>query len=303
MRIHSLISKGTTNVELKHWLGVFATITLLLVIFPNSATASDSKGKAEQKKSQQIKVANPILSLTNENASGNFWVLAKKGSKKIVYRGNGIQAKIQGYENVSNDTSSIAQLSNGDLALGTANGRSSAVVLYSGTTGAYLSTIPVEAPAVALAASSNGKFVFVLEATKPKRTLFVFDQTHKGFSYLVSSKSIGIASIGTGSNVMILQSDGVLSELSLIPHKIVERVHLKHRSYSVAVSQVNGLIYVLDSAKSSGSKSVFVLKLGGGHALIRVPSRSQACAVSENGEEILLSFSNSKAGVVAIVPI
>jgi hypothetical protein len=202
-----------------------------------------------------IRSSLPVLGVTNEQLDGTVWLLVRDGTREGISKvgvGNG-SAIIS--EAVSPDASAVAQSQNGALAIGTSNGSKSAVVLYNGSSGKYQATVPTPAAVIALAMGQSGATVYALEATKPKRTLFVFNQTHTGFSYRLPSNAVGVAPTNGGNDVWVLQSSGSLFEMSFFPLKVINRLKTSPAS-KLAISSDGDFVYLLKRSASGSDLTI-----------------------------------------------
>jgi len=237
----------------------------------------------------------PIISVSNVQADGTIWVLAGRGHNRTMTKVDVASGAFVTSESVSPQASAIAQSPNGEVALGTSNGPSSAVILYGGATGNYLGTVRVSGPVTALAMSPNGTKVYALEATKPNRTLFVFDQTHQGFPYQVGGDAVDVAPLNGGADIWILHADGTLAEMSFFPNEVVKSVSVGARAKSLAVSPDGNTLYVLagaaGKAKQLSTFSPSGARLTGSVALPKGAS-----------DLIYAAESGTRSGIVAAIP-
>ena len=245
----------------------------------------------------------PIISVSNVQADGTIWVLAGRGHNRTMTKVDVASGAFVTSESVSPQASAIAQSPNGEVALGTSNGPSSAVILYGGATGNYLGTVRVSGPVTALAMSPNGTKVYALEATKPNRTLFVFDQTHQGFPYQVGGDAVDVAPLNGGADIWILHADGTLAEMSFFPNEVVKSVSVGARAKSLAVSPDGNTLYVLagaaGKAKQLSTFSPSGARLTGSVAL---PKGASDLALSVSGTTIYAAESGTRSGIVAAIP-
>jgi hypothetical protein len=279
----------------RYALGGVALATLALVL--SSASVAGAAG------TRTIGRGAPIISVSNEQTDGTIWILAGHGTSRTMTKLDVTSGAFVTSESVSPQASAIAQSPNGNLALGTSNGKSSAVVLYGGGTGNYLSTVQVPGPVTALAMGSTGEIVYVLEATKPDSTLFTFDHTHTGFAYKVGPKALDIAPVDAGAKVWILGPNGSMEEMSFFPNEIVKRVHVAKSADALAVSPDGNTLYVLAKGTSGQSEVIEVLNSGGtrSSASLTVPAGSRQLAVSSDGSTMYDAVSGSRSGVVRAI--
>jgi len=287
----------------RRWLQIWKSRWLIgLLIFSFMLIQFASKANAVVA-GREITFKAAVISLTNEGTANTFWVLEGYGPKRKLIDIKVATGQFTAMQNVSTKASAITQTANDDVALGTANGRASVVVIYGGAQDNFLATVPVSGSVIDLAASRTGRIIYALEATKPLRSLFVFDQTLKGFSYHVSDQTIAVAPADTATDVWLLQSDGTLEEWSLIPHELLKQINFRQGAYALAISSDPQVFYVLASKGSTTSRDIIVLNSKGSRAKITVPAQTSALALSSTGRDLLIAASNPKLGIVSLLPL
>ena len=273
--------------------GIAFALTFLL-----SAPAAD----AATVKERTIGSDAPVVSVSSSQTDGTVWALAERGALKEMYKVRVSTGSVITSDPVSSQASAIAQSPNGVLALGTSNGAASAVVLYSGASGSYTATVPIDSPAIDLAIGTGGFKCYVLEATRPDRTLFVFNQTHKGFSYQVGPNAIAIAPVNAGTDVWILQSNGFLEEMSLNPDRIVRKMEVGLKSEGLVASSNGRVLYVLADTNSPKAKQIRLLSTTGRvTGVVLVPPGSRSLAVSPSGSNVFDAVAESGIGAVVVL--
>jgi hypothetical protein len=275
--------------------GIFVMCLIIVGLTP-------TVGAIEQS-SKTVSFDAPILSVSNSQYSGKFWVLSGNRGNKKISEIKSPSGTVGQTETVSAKATSIAQSPNGVLALGTSNGGSSAVVLYSGFNGGYVATVKVAAPVIALAVGATSQDVYVLEAGKSSETLFVFNQTYTGFSYKVDSDTVAIAPISSGADIWLLQDNGILKEMSFFPDLIVRSLNTRSRGYGLTIGNGDSLLYILEKGVKRNSTRITILQSSdlSSSGRINVPAQSTTIGEANYGSTVLDGISENTAGILAIV--
>jgi DNA-binding beta-propeller fold protein YncE len=249
----------------------------------------------------------PVISVTGDQTDGSIWVLAGRGSARTMTKVDTATGAVVRKESVSPQAVAIAQSKSGVLVLGTANGTSSAVVLYGGATGSYLGTMRTAGPVLALAISADGTDVHALEATRGQRTDLAFNtSTLQGFSYPVGTDAIGVAPLPGGKDMWILRSSGSAYERPYFPnHIILKTVAVGTKPRAAAISPDGNTLYVLANAPSGTGQRITAYPVGGTGATTTtsVPQSSVDFALSADGKSFYDAISGSRSGRVAVIPV
>jgi hypothetical protein len=248
----------------------------------------------------------PVISVTSDQTDGSIWVLAGRGTARTMTKVDTATGAVVRRESVSPQAVAIAQSDNGVLVLGTANGTSSAVVLYGGATGSYLGTVRTAGPVLALAISADGIDVHVLEATPSQRTDFVFNtSTLHGFSYPVGADAVGVVPVPGAQDMWILRANGALYERAYYPTQILKTVAVGPKPRAVAISADGNTLYVLANAPSGTAQRVTAYAVGGSGTTVAtsIPHSSVAFAPAADGTSLYVAVSGTRTGRVAVVPV
>ena len=246
-----------------------------------------------------IRITQHVVAVTNEGPDGSVWVLVGKASERKVLKISTITGKVIRVESVSTRANAVAQTPGGDLILGTSNGRSSAVVEY-GPEGDFVFAVHVAAPVVSVSTNPAGTVFYAIEQKGRTRSLFVFDKTEKGFTYNIDNRTVGLASVNGGHDIWLLQSNGIMKEMTLIPYHSITTRNLKTNATAIASSSQSNLMFILTSGNH---KKVIAINESGSRANIAVPKQSNSIALSQNGAYLLDTVTTSITGDLIVFPL
>jgi hypothetical protein len=250
---------------------------------------------------REIAVGHPVIAVTNEQSDGTIWVLAGLDDRKTISKVDVATGQVERRESVSSQAVSIAQSSIGGLVLGTANGTSSAVVLYGGDTGNYIGTIPMRAPVVNV--SISGGYFDAIEAFRNHRTLWAFNIARKGFQYVLPSDAVASVPVIGATAVWVVRSSGSVYKLGLSPAHVEGRL-LASTGVAISISPNGFVLYVLEDASKSKSASVEEFSPhGASPTRIKVPPGSVDIALSVDGSMLFDAVSTKHSGRIEMIPL
>jgi hypothetical protein len=245
-----------------------------------------------------------VIAVTNEQADGSVWVLTGRTGHKTMSKIDVASGKVERIESVSGQATSIAQSSTGGLVLGTANGTSSAVVLYGGATGSFLGAVRMSAPIQNVAIASDGSVVYAVEAFRHHTTLQTFDISRKGFGFAMSSDAVGVIPIPGGSAVWVVRSNGSLYKFGFFPQRVENRIAASTPAARALSLSPNGFsLYVLVSESTGHQEVRTFTPRGESRTVITVPSGSVDIANSADGSTLLDAVTRGGSGYVDVIPL
>jgi hypothetical protein len=231
------------------------------------------------------------------------WVLtgnavAKRITKVVVTTG-----AVQVTESVSRMATSIAQSANGQLILGTANGTSSAVVFYNGSTGAFSEAVRMAAPVLYLAISYAGDVKYAIEQFRHHRTLRAFDGSASGFSFPVAADAVGIAPVAMDADAWILGSGGSLDKLRFFPNAVTRHTAVTAGLRALAVCPAGDAFYVLVTKPSTGATQIEAFSKAGHLTSVKAaPLGSASMGISADGRSLYVAVNTGRSGRVVAIP-
>jgi hypothetical protein len=295
-----------TNYGIAQNLGAPAIIGIAVVAAISSCVMATSlPASGSNIKASALRISQPVLSVADGQYSSNTWILTGKGKSKKLVEIDYNTGSFVTSESVNSNSDTIAESTTGDLAIGTAAGTRSSVSLYNGSNGAYLSTVEVKGPVQSLAMDSDGTFTYVLERTQPSKTLFVFNDTHTGFPYKVSPKTVSIEPTANGKDIWLLESDGAVEEMSFFPDRIVKRLSAKTHSFSFTLGEDGNALFILTSVGLSSKKEVKILSTGTAaeRGSFLVPDDSTSVGIGAGSSLVFVGVSKHVSGEVLLIPI
>lgn len=231
-----------------------------------------------------------------------MWLLVAAPGSKNIQPLDAASGKLLGAVPVSAQASSIAELSTGLVALGTATADTGSVQLRNGTTGALVRTVPTSSGVRCIAPGSDGTTVFALDSSpKAADVTTINAQTgHVGATLPVSLGTVAVAPTPSGHNIYALAPNGTLEEIATAGGKATASFSVGHSGRGLAISPNGSVLYVLKGR--GGVRNVAVVDTAT-EAVTRVlpaPLDTVAITLSSNGKTLYDSVGTARHGNVQV---
>jgi hypothetical protein len=265
---------------------------LIIDVVPGQTVSSSS--------ARTILHGDSITAVSSDQADGSVWVLKDDGGAKSIAKVDISTGNVISSESVSRQATTVAQNAAGDVAVGTANGKSSGVVLYSGTDAKYLATVSSGTPVLALAMS--GPIVYGIHGDKSRRSLFTFDTTLTGFSFPVAPNAISVAPEAGGAAIWVLCSNDSAYKLTFFPRHASRPISVSRNARSLAISPDGRTLYVLSQpdGKAADRIEAFTSASGRSTSSFEAPLDSRSIVTDLNGTSLFDVVSGPLGGLVDI---
>jgi DNA-binding beta-propeller fold protein YncE len=179
-------------------------------------------------------------------ALGTIWVLSGTSKARELTEIKLATKTVLAQVGVSAATSNVATGLGGLLALGTSTPSTGSVQLFNTTNKAVVSTRPVAGPVLSLASSKSQ--IFALEGSATARAVVII-QNALALPVLqsipVAKNAIAVLPPITGSGMLVLQSNGVVQEISTATSRVLSTFATGGPSRAMAVSPDGQTLYVL----------------------------------------------------------
>lgn len=220
--------------------------------------------------------------------NGTMWLLVSATGSKNIQPLDASSGKLLGAVPVSADASSIAELSTGLVALGTATASTGSVELRNGTSGALVRTVAVSAGVKFLAAGSDGTTVFALDGSAKAADVAMIDtQTgHVGATLPVSLGTVAVAPTPSGHNVYALAPNGTIEEIATSGGKATASFSVGHSGRGLAISPDGSQLYVLKGRGAVRNVAVVDTATEAVTEVLPAPVGTVAIALSPNGKTL-----------------
>jgi DNA-binding beta-propeller fold protein YncE len=184
--------------------------------------------------------------------NGTIWLLAGSSTAKSIQGIDINSGRVLGIVPVSSAASAICQLSTGVVGVGTATATTGSLELRNGTTGALLSTVPVGAPVVSLAAGADGNTIYVVNGTPASETVTVVDSGHQQVvgTIPLSLGTVAVTATPRGDAVYALVGSGTVQQIGTAGGKPTASFPAGDAGRDIALSPDGNTLYVL---KAQGS--------------------------------------------------
>jgi len=216
---------------------------------------------------------------TTPATNGLMWVLAGTGPERTLRQIDVASRSDQGAVPAPSSAVAVAESVTGQLGVGLATGRTGALEIRNGTTGALQATVPVADPVRAVAAGTNGTTFYVLEGTARAASVATVDLPADRVEGVVPVPLLAVAAIPNPGQyaLWVLQANGVVSAVALASGKITTQFSIGDSGRALALSPDGSTLYVL---KGRGAvRNVAVVALATESVIHVLPASANALDV------------------------
>jgi DNA-binding beta-propeller fold protein YncE len=288
-----------------------AAVTVATLASCSSGGAGQSLGPAQQAKQavaikplRILDAPKGLQSAAQPQPDGTVWALAGNARSKALFdidlaNGSGI-----GSVPVSNTAQSVTESLTGVVGLALGSGRTGALELLNGSTGKVTQTIPLGAPARAVALGGDGATFYVLDGTPRSASVTVVDSQNGAVqgTIPVPLDTVSIAPDPQGTSLYALQPTGQISQIALAGGQIVSSFPVGSAARSVAVSPDGSTLYVLKDAGPDANVAVVDLATQSVQRVLPAPVKCLQVLVSADGSELYQVVGTSAYGNIQVFP-
>jgi hypothetical protein len=226
-------------------------------------------------------------------ALGTIWVLSGTSKARELTEIQLGTKTVLAQVGVSAATSNVAVGLGGLLALGTSTPSTGSVQLFNTTTKAVAATRPVAGPVISLATSKSE--IFALEGSATARAVVIL-QNALSLPVLqsipVAKDAIAVLPPVAGSGILVLQSNGIVQEISPVTSRVLSTFATGGPSRAMAVSPDGRTLYVLRYLKHISSvpgvgANVGVVDLVTEQVRRTIPAPAHCVAILMGGPRLL----------------
>lgn len=267
---------------------------------------SSGTAGAKTQSSKPIKILaipSGTISASSPLPNGTLWVVAGNAASKGIFQISLGSGKVDASVSVANDVSAIAQASTGEICLGisTPSG-GGALEFRSGVTGGLLSTVPLSGAVIALTAGSDAKTFYALTRVGSAMSVSVVQDTNgKVISTVPAPKAaVSLAVTSSERHVYVLQSDGIVSELSTSNGQVDSQFSTGRSGYFAAISSDGSIMYVLKGQDPNRNIAVVQLTTESVKKVLPAAASSVAIALSPDDTKLYDVVGNVSVGNIQI---
>jgi DNA-binding beta-propeller fold protein YncE len=241
-----------------------------------------------------------LLGAAAPQQNGVLWLLAGTSSARALHALDLSNSSLVGAVPVSNDASSLAQSSTGELADGIATATAGAVELRNGSTGALVATVPVGAPVRQLVFGADGNTLYVLDGNATSTSVTVVDTGSKTVqgSFGVGLDTVAVAPSPDQTSVWALSSKGAVEQVAVAGGKVEARFTVGHSGTDLVISPTGDRLYVLKGAPSSRNVAVVAVATEQVRTVLPAPADCVAVVLSADGQTLYDAVGTTSLGNV-----
>lgn len=282
---------GLRRPRLAAWATTVAVAAVALSACSSSTSAigrTGSSSTAEVRPSHIYAAPAGLLGIAAPQQNGVLWLLAGSSPARALHALDLSNSSLVGSVPVSNDVSSLAQSSTGELADGIATANAGAVELRNGSTGALVATVPVGAPVRQLVFGPDGNTLYVLDGNAASTSVTVVDTGSKTVqgSFGVGLDTVAVAPSPDQTSVWALSSHGTVEQVAVAGGKVEARFTVGHTGTDLVVSPTGDRLYVLKGALSSRNVAEVTVATEQVRTVLPAPADCVAVVLSADGQTL-----------------
>ncbi len=227
--------------------GVTAAALALAACSTGNSTAKANGAAAVSMLPQHIlRAPKSLLSATEPQANGAMWALAGPASAGL-FEISSATGKIKTSFSVSNTARSVAEASNGTLALALGSDRSGALQLVSSSTRQVIKTVPLPAPARQVVVGSDGTTFYVLTSWGTTSSVTIVNgQTGRVRGTVpMPSDAVSVVPDNGQTSIYALERGGLVDQIGLAKGRILGKFKVGDTGESITLSPDGSTLYVL----------------------------------------------------------
>ena len=250
-----------------------------------------------------LPIPSGTVSASSPLPNGTLWVVAGNAASKGIFQISLSSGKVDASVSVSNDASAVAQATTGEICLGIASPSGGGAVQFrSGVTGGLLSTVPLSGAVIALTAGSDAKTFYALTRVGSAMSVSIVQDTNgKVISTVPAPKAaVSLAVTPSERHVYVLQSDGIMSEISTSNGQVDSQFSIGRSGYFAAMSSDGSSLYVLKGQDPNRNVAVVQLSTESVKKVLPAAASSVAVALSPDGTQLYDVIGNASVGNIQI---
>ena len=213
-----------------------------------ACSSSSSGGAPSSKLASIIPASAGLIAGTSPTSDDRVWVLAGTPRVKTLSQLNLRDGKQVSIVPVSADAIAVTASVSGVLCVGTATRRSGAIELRNGSTGALLTTVPVAAPVIDVAAGSDGTTMYVLYGLHGVFTVAEVD-SQTGLVEVtlpVLKDAVALAPTPAQDAIYVVSASGLIDEVSTSDGRRLAEFRVSDTGIDLTLAPSGKTMYVLE---------------------------------------------------------
>jgi len=264
----------------------------LLAILPLAAcspgNAAVPQAPAAPRPQQILAAPKGILAAGQPQPDGAMWTLAGSAASRGLFKFSLGSGHALGSISVSNAAQSLAESSTGVLGLAMATSHTGALELLNSNTGTVIRTVPLGAPARAVAVGADGVTFYVLNGSAASSSVTVVDSADGRVqgTIPVPLETVSIAPDVEETTLYALQPSGRVSQISIAGGRIIASFPVGDSGRSLALSPDGSTLYVLKTGLASANVAVVDLSTESVRKVLPASSNCLQVLVSAGGNQL-----------------
>ena len=243
-----------------------------------------------------------LRAVTVPQPNGVSWGLAGGSSKGLFQLGAFTWHARGGSVSVSGAARSVAVSAEGVVGLALGSRRSGALELLDSHTARPTATVALPAPARQVVTGSDGTTFYVLTAWPRSASVSVVSSRTGRIhgSIPVPAGTVSVAPDPSQTALYVLQSNGLVDEISMAGGKISASFRVGDHGISLALSPDGSTLYVLKGNAAVANVAVVDVSTESVHRVLPAPSYSREVLVSANGRQLYEVVGTARYGNIQV---
>jgi hypothetical protein len=235
-----------------------------------------------------VPVPKSVLAAAVPQPSGTMWTLAGGPQSRKLFEVELPSGQVVGSVPVSSATEAVTQSLTGLIGLALATKSGGALELLDGSTAKVIRTVQLAAPARDVVIGSDGTTFYVLTGTAAHSTVTVVDSQNGRVRGTIPMPpgTVSLAPDVQQTVLYGLQSDGRVSEISMVGGNIMASFVVGDAGRSLALSPDGSTLYALKDVAGAANVAVVNVATESVRRVLPAPAHCREVLVSASGSQL-----------------
>ena len=280
---------------------LLACLTLTSLVA--ACSSSSSGGGAPSKLARIIPASAGLIAGTSPTSDDRSWVLAGTPTVKTLSQINLRNGKQLSILPMSADATSVTASVSGVLCVGIGTRRSGEIEFRNGSTGALLSSLPVAAPVIDVAAGSDGTTMYVLYGRRGVFTVAVVNSQTRLIEVTlpVLKDAVALAPTPDQNAVYVMSASGLIDEVSTSDGRRLAEFRVSDAGIDLTLAPSGKTMYVLEGSAASPAVAIIDLTKDAQTAVAPAAANSVGIAPGFDDQHLYNFVGTSAVGNIQLI--